>query len=619
MNQNNQRLLEIDALRGIAAVMVLLFHYTTRYEQLFQHLSPPLIQVPWGHLGVNLFFMISGFVIFMTIERARHPLDFVVSRFSRLYPTYWFAIAITFVTIVVFGLPGKAVTLPEAIMNGLMFHGLLGVHHVDAVYWTLEIELLFYIFMLLLWVTGLLRRPYVVLVGWLAICFAYAAVGLLSSITLPYLIKRIFILAYFPYFAIGMALYLYVSREKKTPHATFLMFALSLGLIVWSESLMSAIQALGFGALLYGAASGKLLFLRTKVIVWFGAISFPLYLLHENIGWTVILHVEQAGLNPNLAIVLAFTVAVALASFLHYLVEVPVMERIRQLYRSAKAARQANGFYRTRWVIGLTAILVFLMVGGKLGIGQPSPKVTALDKIVIPASTPEDCSVKDAPKPLVLLVLGQSNAGNHGESDMGQHTAIKVFYQGVCYEVGDPIPGATGEGGSIWSRLAVNINNRIAPRQVVLAPLAIESTTIAEWAEPGPLRDRLDSLIENLRIAGLMPNAVLWQQGEADTRLGTTREAYRKHFSSLVNRLREAGVSSPIFVARSTYCRGNGHGIIARTQMALPAEIPGVFAGPDMDNLAKYPRSDGCHLALEGLNAAAQTWNEILFSHSPML
>ena len=61
------RLAQLDALRGIAALAVVLFHYTTRYDQLFGHAQSPALSFPYGYLGVNLFFMISGFVILMTL------------------------------------------------------------------------------------------------------------------------------------------------------------------------------------------------------------------------------------------------------------------------------------------------------------------------------------------------------------------------------------------------------------------------------------------------------------------------------------------------------------------------------------------------------------------------
>jgi peptidoglycan/LPS O-acetylase OafA/YrhL len=147
------RLHGVDALRGVAALMVMLFHFTTRYDQKFTHIAEPLFAVPWGYLGVNLFFMVSGFVIFMTLDRVSRPMDFLVSRFSRLYPAYWAAASLTFATLCLFPEIGKSISLRNALGNGLMFEGLFGIPPIDGVYWTLEVELLFYWSMFLLWVS----------------------------------------------------------------------------------------------------------------------------------------------------------------------------------------------------------------------------------------------------------------------------------------------------------------------------------------------------------------------------------------------------------------------------------------------------------------------------------
>jgi hypothetical protein len=88
---DKRRLRELDSLRGIAAVCVLLFHlsyHTDPYRQF-------PIQFPWGHYGVELFFVISGFVILMTLERSASRTEFVISRVTRLYPTYWCAVLFT--------------------------------------------------------------------------------------------------------------------------------------------------------------------------------------------------------------------------------------------------------------------------------------------------------------------------------------------------------------------------------------------------------------------------------------------------------------------------------------------------------------------------------------------
>ena len=136
------RLLEIDALRGIAALSVVLFHYTTRFTELYGRQHAASLSFPDGHYGVNLFFVISGFVIFMTLEKTSRPMDFVVSRFSRLFPVYWAAIFITLSITHALGLPDKLVGIGTALANMLMIHGLFRVPHVDGVYWTLKVELL---------------------------------------------------------------------------------------------------------------------------------------------------------------------------------------------------------------------------------------------------------------------------------------------------------------------------------------------------------------------------------------------------------------------------------------------------------------------------------------------
>jgi len=88
MGSQTGRIQELDSLRGIAAVAVVLYHFTYRFGELYEFQTPPPFQVTLGQYGVQLFFIISGFVIFMTLNRTRRPLDFVVSRFSRLHPTY---------------------------------------------------------------------------------------------------------------------------------------------------------------------------------------------------------------------------------------------------------------------------------------------------------------------------------------------------------------------------------------------------------------------------------------------------------------------------------------------------------------------------------------------------
>ena len=188
------RLGQLDALRGVAALAVVLFHYSFGFVTRYAPEATPLVWMPHGHLGVNLFFVISGFVIFMTLTRVQRPMDFVVSRFSRLFPAYWVAVGLTFAVVGVAGLPGKEVTAWQALANLAMVHGLFRVPHVDGVYWTLEVELLFYAGMLALYATGRLQRVHVVLWVLLAARLVYVVVARTFGIDLPWTLYRLAIL-----------------------------------------------------------------------------------------------------------------------------------------------------------------------------------------------------------------------------------------------------------------------------------------------------------------------------------------------------------------------------------------------------------------------------------------
>lgn len=328
---------EIDALRGIAAVTVMLFHYTTRFGQLYGFDESPLFSVPWGHYGVNLFFLISGYVIYMTLGRTRRLADFVVSRFSRLYPAFWAAVAITFCTVLLLGLPGKEVSPGNALLNLLMFHGLFRVPHVDSVYWTLEVELLFYALVMLLFRFRLLARIHWFIVLLLALRVGYDLFARVLNIDLPWIVGHLLIIQYLPWFAIGIMIYRRVTHSASSLSDMWVI-ALSLAvLFIFDSATVGALTVL-FSMLLYLAASGRLSLLRWGLLVWLGDISYTLYLLHENIGWAILLRFKAAGLGANLAIPLVIAISLCAAGLLTRYLERPAMRWIRGRYRTLASA-----------------------------------------------------------------------------------------------------------------------------------------------------------------------------------------------------------------------------------------------------------------------------------------
>ena len=337
--KNSGRLIEVDSLRGLAALAVVLFHYTTRFTELFGSNPPPTLSFPDGHYGVNLFFIISGFVIFMTLEKTSRSMDFVVSRFSRLFPAYWAAIILTYSITHLLGLPGKLVDITTAFGNLIMIHGLFRIPHVDSVYWTLEVELLFYCGMFLLYRFRLLHRIHHVLLGLLALRLTYFVLAHWFDIDLPWTISRFLILKYIPWFSLGITIYLATSRrdpgEWRQPMLTASLAILTL-LIV--DSLFVAALAVALATTAFLAASGRASLFRNQMLVWLGTISYPLYLLHENIGWSLELRLRAQGVSTDMSILIALAASLAMATALTRWVEQPAMRWIRSTYRKRMTA-----------------------------------------------------------------------------------------------------------------------------------------------------------------------------------------------------------------------------------------------------------------------------------------
>jgi peptidoglycan/LPS O-acetylase OafA/YrhL len=341
---DSKRLVEIDALRGIAALSVVLFHYTTRYADVHGHASAPLFTAPQGYLGVNLFFIISGFVIFMTLERTRHALDFVVSRFARLYPAYWAAVALTFAATHLGGMAREQVPLPDALLNLTMLQGFLKVPSVDGAYWTLEVELIFYAWMLLLFRLRMLGRIHWFVGALLALRLVYWWALKEDGRELSWTLGYVLLLDYMPWFGAGIMLYRRArpDADGATPARDLAVLAAAIGTVCVTGSAAMGLFMAALCSIVHAAARGRLGVLKSRVLVALGRVSYALYLVHENLGWTVIHHVEAAGFGANAAIGAALAVSGALAWLVMRWVEQPALRRIRA-WRQPRAAGQAGG------------------------------------------------------------------------------------------------------------------------------------------------------------------------------------------------------------------------------------------------------------------------------------
>ncbi len=332
--QQNHRLLELDALRGIAAFAVAIYHYFYRYDQIYGHENIPVNWAYFGQLGVELFFMISGFVIFWTLNRTEKPFDFIISRFSRLYPTYWAAILTTFIVLILFGLPGREVSYTNAVLNILMFQEYLRIPHIDGVYWTLTVELTFYFWMFTLYLTNKLDKAEHIF----SILVLISILHSLEYISIPVPLYKVFLLEYLPFFLAGICFYKISHGRQKISTISALFISLVSTTFIYPLEFFIIFTI--FYLIFYLSISGFLKKLTLKPLIFMGGISYSFYLLHQNIGYVVINEFYKYNWCPSLGILSAIILCIFLAFLLSKYIEGPAISYIRQCYRERKKHMQ---------------------------------------------------------------------------------------------------------------------------------------------------------------------------------------------------------------------------------------------------------------------------------------
>jgi len=335
----SKRLPEIDALRGIAALGVVLFHYMVAFADHYDHSSeifPGFRYFRYGKHGVELFFIISGFVIFMSLERTKHSSDFVFGRFSRLYPTYWTAVILSFIIVSIARLPDLHIDWKDALINLTMFQQFLNVPHIDGNYWTLQIELSFYIVMFALWKTKLLKHINAVALTWLVLISVNLLFEKAKILLFDHRLNTLFLLDYAHLFIIGMLLY--KTFLVKEPSARkYILISLCLLFALFKHGIEQALFATLFTAIFILILRGHLIHLNRKPLLFLGTISYSLYLTHLYLGLVTIKMLGKLGVNINIAIMISLVLALFVATLITFFVEKPTMKFMKIEYQAMQS------------------------------------------------------------------------------------------------------------------------------------------------------------------------------------------------------------------------------------------------------------------------------------------
>ncbi|AXL90567.1 acyltransferase [Streptomyces sp. CB09001] len=341
------RLRALDGLRLVAALMVAAYHYGGRGGDVTTAWgSSPKFQFPtlhslfaYGCLGVQVFFVISGFVICMS-GWGRSPRSFFASRASRLLPAYW--VAVVLVT-AVFALPVvayEAVSPSEGLLNLTLLHQPLGADRVLGVDWTLWAEIRFYaLFALCVVLPGASRRRVILF------CACWTLGAAIAQAAEEPLLDLVLMPQYAPFFIGGIGLYL-VHRDRRDAYAwgivavSWLIGQYWAVQDLWRPPSPDAfanrtsfgiilIVTLGF-ALVAVIALGWLHWADWRWLTVAGALTYPFYLVHEHLGWVVIeaLH-QDLGVPSYATFLLTVAAMLVLARLLNRYVENTLTPRLR--------------------------------------------------------------------------------------------------------------------------------------------------------------------------------------------------------------------------------------------------------------------------------------------------
>ncbi|HEX7638299.1 MAG TPA: acyltransferase, partial [Burkholderiaceae bacterium] len=285
----------LDYCRFAAAAGVLCFHYfwngigNGKLSSL-DHVDALTVWARYGYLGVDLFFMISGYVIFMS-ARHRSATQFAVGRLLRLYPAYLFAMLTTACVAHFLGAGGTAVTLRQVLGNLLMYQPLHHQRYVDGVYWTLMIEIRFYGAVAILLALGLQRRLGLIATLWPLVMLAALATGRGGWLD-PHRGERLLAGGYYAFFASGALLAML--REKQAATTWLALAASTLLGLRYAVGLAGAeaggpadpAQPWVTGAIVLSftplflavnASAGRIR--RLPLATTLGALTYPLYLV----------------------------------------------------------------------------------------------------------------------------------------------------------------------------------------------------------------------------------------------------------------------------------------------------------------------------------------------------
>jgi peptidoglycan/LPS O-acetylase OafA/YrhL len=319
MKLSTDRQYELDVFRIVAILCIVMFHYTFRGFAADNYSILPFPGLggvfKYGYLGVDVFLIISGYA--MSVSSSSKGLkDFIVSRLLRLYPTFWIAVILISVATLAIGGNRFHVTPVQFFANLTMLNQFIGINSVDGAHWYLAVILRFYFIIAVVVVLKLSKYQEYLSGIWLLLALAITIfpvpkVGfIIMPQYAPFLVAGIIFASaktngwnLFKYGTVSISLLfsIYVSVKAINDFQQYYNIPLSI------YAVASIILSLYIAFYLVSIRTGALKL--PKVFILFSAATYPLFLIHQYIGYMIF---NLLGEHYNKYVLLSMTVVTML-------------------------------------------------------------------------------------------------------------------------------------------------------------------------------------------------------------------------------------------------------------------------------------------------------------------
>ena len=359
---SDARLRHIDALRAIAALLVVCLHVTQSFGDIGG--TAPIgggWMATWaqgldvGRIGVVLFFLISGFVVpsGIRMDRPAPVATFLIRRAFRIYPAYW--LSIPFCAFATWWLQGLPFGPADFLVNLTLLQEVFGFRSASGVYWTLMVELEFYLLCVVLAVSGRLRDPRRIagLACVLGIAHGLGAFGIWCGLSLNRTL--VFLPLHLSLMLCGTLMRLrrdgdtdVLVRRLLGALIVYYVFVLPLGAVIVRGLFNNYFVATALGLLLF-LTGIRLPQLGTRLLAWLGRISYSIYLFHVPVYlplyWWLSRQPDDSvlrGLHMGVYLAASSVLTIAVAACVHRWVEQPGISLGRRAVESWRRRRRES-------------------------------------------------------------------------------------------------------------------------------------------------------------------------------------------------------------------------------------------------------------------------------------